>query len=856
MKQTLFQGTQWQVLTSDGNTLMLDVDGQLYVPSGLSIANALGVRGAIRATNLTANHEYTVVDRDGSLALEDLASLNIMLPPQAGHTNQFLQTNGAGVLAWAPASGVSNAISSLNGNTASTQTLTYSESGTGPAWTAVDANTIQLAIPLASTASVSGGLISKVQFDNFAKLDAAAGSQTFANAPLVTTPSTNTSAIATYGQVLASRSNISLRPPVRAIDTASTTLPTANPVIDGYTVALGDRVLFTALSVAGSNNRVYKATGSLGSVIWMLETDGQAGDGSPTDGDLVFCQSGTLHADQQWAFNGTLWVLYNRATAYTFSTGLTLTTTTVTIDFAASGVSSSTQAVRADDSRLSDGRTPLAHQLDGGLHTISGKTAGQILLATSATTFAFTTLTGDVTISGAGVTTLNNIPAGTTAAGSFLFTAVAAPGTPTAGTGSVYVDSTNKVLALKSDTGTVSNTVVPSTAGANQFATGVSADGVISYAQPGFSNLSGSLAASQMPALTGDATTAAGSTAVSVLSATLTDAATGGTASTVFSITHNSLGTPTDGFGSMTKWKLESSTTISVDVADETVSWVSATHASRTARKVFNIYDTVAREALRMEANGTAAMIGFLGANAAIRQTGDMGSALVTLGLMSGTPTFAAANLSGVVPISAGGTGLATTSQNFVFAGPTSGAGAPSWRTLVAADIPVIALDDNTKHAITGKTAGQILLATSATAFAFTTMAGDMTIDGSGVASVAQIGGVAVANLGLTNTTATLADNTATPTLVTGCSFAGATYRSVVIEYQLSRGAGNYATGHLILLFDGTVTRLTQVEQDSVGTHGVTFTADYTAGNMRLLYTTSSTGTAATCYYRTKMFLV
>lgn len=47
-----------------------------------------------------------------------------------------------------------------------------------------------------------------------------------------------------------------------------------------------------------------------------------------------------------------------------------------------------------------------------------------------------------------------------------------------------------------------------------------------------------------------------------------------------------------------------------------------------------------------------------------------------------------AAGLSATLVIASGGTGLTTTSQNFVFAGPSSGSGAPSWRTLVAGDIP------------------------------------------------------------------------------------------------------------------------------------------------------------------------
>jgi hypothetical protein len=40
------------------------------------------------------------------------------------------------------------------------------------------------------------------------------------------------------------------------------------------------------------------------------------------------------------------------------------------------------------------------------------------------------------------------------------------------------------------------------------------------------------------------------------------------------------------------------------------------------------------------------------------------------------------------IPVSSGGTGLSSTSQNFVFVGPTSGSGAPTWRLLVGGDLP------------------------------------------------------------------------------------------------------------------------------------------------------------------------
>lgn len=61
-----------------------------------------------------------------------------------------------------------------------------------------------------------------------------------------------------------------------------------------------------------------------------------------------------------------------------------------------------------NDSRLSNARTPTAHVLDSATHTISGKTAGQALIATGATTFAFTTISGDATLSGTGAVTLAN----------------------------------------------------------------------------------------------------------------------------------------------------------------------------------------------------------------------------------------------------------------------------------------------------------------------------------------------------------------------------------------------------------------------------------------------------------------
>lgn len=96
------------------------------------------------------------------------------------------------------------------------------------------------------------------------------------------------------------------RPPVAAIDTSSTSLPTgASVTVDGYTVANGDRILFSALSV--NNGRVYVASGIGSSVVWTLAIDGQAGDGTPTNGDTVAVKNGTYFGFSRWTYYGGAW---------------------------------------------------------------------------------------------------------------------------------------------------------------------------------------------------------------------------------------------------------------------------------------------------------------------------------------------------------------------------------------------------------------------------------------------------------------------------------------------------------------------------------------------------------------------
>lgn len=84
-------------------------------------------------------------------------------------------------------------------------------------------------------------------------------------------------------------------------------------------------------------------------------------------------------------------------------------------------------------------------------------------------------------------------------------------------------------------------------------------------------------------------------------------------------LSHVSTGTPGIGFGGYINMSAESTTTVGRSQALFQFEWTEATDASRKAKIRFYAYDTSAREGLVIQASGTAAMIGFLGAAASAR---------------------------------------------------------------------------------------------------------------------------------------------------------------------------------------------------------------------------------------------
>jgi hypothetical protein len=74
------------------------------------------------------------------------------------------------------------------------------------------------------------------------------------------------------------------------------------------------------------------------------------------------------------------------------------------------------------------------------------------------------------------------------------------------------------------------------------------------------------------------------------------------------------------------------------------------------------------------------------------------------------------------------------------------------------------------------------------------------------------------------------------------------------IEYSLQRTTSNIERGRILIVSDGTNASMSN-HAASLGTLGVTFTVDVSAGSIRLRYTTTSTGTAVTMKYKSHSIL-
>ena len=161
--------------------------------------------------------------------------------------------------------------------------------------------------------------------------------------------------------------------------------------------------------------------------------------------------------------------------------------------------------------------------------------------------------------------------------------------------------------------------------------------------------------------------------------------------------------------------------------------------------------------------------------------------------------------VTGTLPVANGGTGAATATQNYIFAGPATGstAAAPGFRALAAADIPASAISfDKIQNISTGKLLGSISASAAApgevtVGNGLSLLNGSLTATNGG--TVTSLSGITFGTTG-TDMSASIANASTTPSITLNIPDASATARGVVTTgTQTIAGAktfsGNTAIG-------------------------------------------------------------
>ena len=196
---------------------------------------------------------------------------------------------------------------------------------------------------------------------------------------------------------------------VRAATTANITL-SGTQTIDGVALSAGDRVLVKNQTTASANGIYVVAVGA-----WSRATD--ADTGAELRGAFTFVQEGTSQADTGWVVgtDGVItldttainWVQFSSAGQVTAGNGLTKTGNTLSIlTPAGSGltVDGLGIAVLLDGSSLTKSGTGLK---------IADPGAGKFIMGNASGAATATTLTGDISVTSAGVVTVTGALKGT-----------------------------------------------------------------------------------------------------------------------------------------------------------------------------------------------------------------------------------------------------------------------------------------------------------------------------------------------------------------------------------------------------------------------------------------------------------
>jgi fibronectin-binding autotransporter adhesin len=287
--QMYFKTTDNTVYVYDGagwNALAMGGGGTFYTANGSITGARVVTMNAASTVTFDGSGDF-VIDDTGALSATALTSTGLVTSVGLTTTGNITHT-GAGTLS----TGTGNV--SLNGNTTVTGANTFTANGNSQFNGTVDINgTFNL-----DSATLSGSAIST---------DGTLGSN---SNNLLSTQR----AVKTY--VDNSVNGLSWRPAADLFDDSTTDVAAsmvgqAAYVIDTIAVADGDRVLFTAETTSPGtyDNRVFVVSGVGAAIVLTLETDGQAANGDPTEGDSLFVKDGTANGSKNYTYNGTDWVL-------------------------------------------------------------------------------------------------------------------------------------------------------------------------------------------------------------------------------------------------------------------------------------------------------------------------------------------------------------------------------------------------------------------------------------------------------------------------------------------------------------------------------------------------------------------
>lgn len=172
---------------------------------------------------------------------------------------------------------------------------------------------------------------------------------------------------ATKNYVDAMAQGLSQKTAVQYASTGNVSLGAGPTSMDGLLLNTNDRVLLKNQTTA-SENGIYEAYYVDATSSRFRRTTDADAQGEIKGGTLVFVVAGDTQGDTSWVVtNDSIpvlgtdainWTQYSGPGTVTAGTGIVRSGNTLSVDFTASGTSSATKAVRADDSRLSDSRAP------------------------------------------------------------------------------------------------------------------------------------------------------------------------------------------------------------------------------------------------------------------------------------------------------------------------------------------------------------------------------------------------------------------------------------------------------------------------------------------------------------------